>query len=117
MWSFNDGQTWANSIPASNYWEAICFGNHTFSLIAGNRQCAVVRNTDTITSITWSEDSYTSGGAFPRDSGKMSFYDGKFYCFSSFREDSSYAYSSDGLHWTAVQFPKVAYPCASRQIK
>lgn len=111
MWSFDDCQTWTNIIPADHYWTGICFGNHTFSLLAGNRQGWMIPNTDTLTEITGGTGTYRTGNSTPRDPDKLCWNNGTFYAFSGYRkEDISYAYSTDGSVWTSVSFPKECYP-------
>jgi hypothetical protein len=61
MWSFDDCSTWTNSLPVNNYWIGICFGNHMFSITAGNQRGCIVTNTDSITSITWPDGTYNGG--------------------------------------------------------
>lgn len=107
-WSINGG-SFSQSSPDSTYWEGICFGNHTFTIIAGNRHAAVVRNTDQITSIEWPDGSYNYTVSIAKDPGKVVFNNGTFYCFSAFRSEAAYSYSDDGYYWTSLPLPKVVY--------
>lgn len=108
--SIDNGSTWSRNEPFNTYWSGVAFGNHTFAIIAGNRRSAVIRNTDTITNITWEDGTHIYDSPnLNRDPGKVCFNNNTFYCFSAYRESNLYSYSDDGLNWNAVYFPKNVY--------
>jgi hypothetical protein len=111
--SFDGGETWESKFLENNFWNTVGFGDHTIVMMAGNCQSARIQNTDTITQlsdISWTGN-YRTGNPVPRDASQICFNNGVFYCTGSYRGAvSSYAYSTDGLNWNQVMFPKSMNP-------
>ena len=87
------------TLPSSEYWDSVCYGNGKFVAVARNSTKAAY-STD---GITWTAATLPSSGYW----WSVCYGNGKFVAVA--RNSTKAAYSTDGITWTAATLPSSGY--------